>query len=252
MYRHSKYVTAKTKAEMANNLSDIYERIAQACKRAGRDVNTVRVLPVSKTIDIERIELLHELGFNYFGENKVQEAKNKSEQLAESAINWSVIGHLQTNKIKYVAKFASEFQALDSVKVAEKLSQRLAIENREMDVLIQVNTSNEDSKYGLQPTEVANFIQEISELPNIHIKGLMTLAMLSEHSAKVRDCFVRLRQLRDELVVNLPNHMSLNELSMGMSGDFEIAIEEGATIVRIGQAIFGARQTSDEFYWPKG
>lgn len=252
MYRHSKYVTAKTKAELANNLSDIYERIAQACKRAGRDVNTVRVLPVSKTIDIERIVLLHELGFNYFGENKVQEAKHKSEQLAESAINWSVIGHLQTNKIKYVAKFAAEFQALDSVKVAKKLSQRLAIENREMDVLIQVNTSNEDSKYGLQPIKVANFIHEISELPNIRIKGLMTLAMLSEHSAKVRDCFVRLRQLRDELLVNLPNHMSLYELSMGMSGDFEIAIEEGATIVRIGQAIFGARQTSDEFYWPKG
>lgn len=120
-----------------------------------------------------------------------------------------------------------------------------------MTVLIQVNTSDEDSKYGLHPTEVPKFIEQIKTFDRLHVKGLMTLALLSNNTEKVRDCFVLLRELRDKLKENLPSHMCMDELSMGMSGDFETAIEEGATIVRIGQALFGARTLPDSYYWPE-
>lgn len=151
-----------------------------------------------------------------------------------------------------MARFSTEFQALDSLKVAKRLNERLQLEDRYMEVLIQVNTSDEASKYGLHPTEVADFIEQIKSLDRLRVKGLMTLALLSNNAEKVRDCFILLRNIRDGLLDTLPANMSMQELSMGMSGDFEIAIEEGATIVRVGQAIFGARALPDSHYWPEG
>ena len=245
------YQRAATIEELSANFVDITNRIELACQRANRSVDSVRLLPVTKTVDDKMLRMAFELGFHYFGENKVQEALEKFDLMNDLPIEWSVIGHLQTNKVKYVARFATEFQALDSLKIAEKLQERLTLEDRTMTVLIQVNTSNEDSKYGLHPTKVAQFIEEIKSFDRLEVKGLMTLALLSNNTEKVRDCFILLRELRDKLKENLPSHMSMDELSMGMSGDFETAIEEGATIVRIGQAIFGARALPDSYYWPE-
>lgn len=165
-------------------------------------------------------------------------------------LQWSVIGHLQTNKAKVVARFASEFQALDSLRLAEALDRRLQIEGRSLDVFVQVNTSGEQSKYGLPPEDVDQFLKQIPQFSALRVRGLMTLALLSAEAQRVRQCFSLLRNLRNQLQQNAPAEISLTELSMGMSGDFEIAIEEGATVVRVGQAIFGARQTPDSFYWP--
>lgn len=246
------YTKAETIEELAANFAEIENRIRAACCRAGRPEESVRLLPVTKTVDERRLRMAYGLGYRHFGENKVQEAWGKAEMMADLPIEWSVIGHLQTNKIKYVARFATEFQALDSLRVAEQLNNRLMQEGRELDVLVQVNTSGEESKYGLAPQEVVPFVRQLVPFNQLRIKGLMTLALLSSERSKVRDCFVLLRTLRDKLRRNLPAGMSMDELSMGMSGDFEIAIEEGATIVRVGQAIFGARALPDSHYWPEG
>ena len=245
------YPKADSREALAANFADIKRRIDAACASAGRDPSSVRLLPVSKTVDAAIIREAYELGYRCFGENKVQEAWDKYNTMNDLPIEWSVIGHLQTNKIKYVARFASEFQALDSLRVAEKLNERLGAEGRTLDVLVQVNTSGEESKYGLAPSDTHDFVQQLAPYKNLNVKGLMTLALLSNNSEKVRDCFVLLRQLRDELRHDLPTGMTMDELSMGMSGDFEMAIAEGATIVRIGQAIFGARDLPDSHYWPE-
>jgi pyridoxal phosphate enzyme (YggS family) len=161
-----------------------------------------------------------------------------------------VIGHLQTNKAKYVARLASEFQALDSLKVAEALDRRLAIEGRQLDVFVQVNTSGEASKFGLPPEDAEAFVRHLPGFTHLRVRGLMTLAVFSADDARVRRCFIRLRELRERLRQAAPDGISLDELSMGMSGDFETAIEEGATVVRVGQAIFGPRPLPDSHYWP--
>ncbi len=210
----------------------------------------MRLLPVSKTVDEARLRLAWEAGCHELGENKVQEAQAKADAMTDLGIRWSVIGHLKTNKAREVARFASEFQALDSLRVAEALDRRLTLEQRTLDVFVQVNTSGEASKYGLDPIEVADFLQQLPAFTQLRVRGLMTLALFSPDPDLVRPCFVRLRDLRDRLRPTLPAGIGLDELSMGMSGDFEIAIEEGATVVRIGQAIFGARTTPDSHYWP--
>ena len=149
-----------------------------------------------------------------------------------------------------MARFAAEFQALDNLRAAEALDRRLQIEGRSLDVFVQVNTSDEVSKYGLPPEEVAGFLKELPAFSALKVRGLMTLALFSAEAARVRRCFVLLRDLRDRLRQDAPAGLSLDELSMGMSGDFEIAIEEGATVVRVGQAIFGARKLPDSHFWP--
>jgi len=242
---------ATTVDDLRHNLALVHARIARACLRVGRDPASVRLLPVSKTVDEARLRLAWQAGCHELGENKVQEAQGKAEALADlPGLRWSVIGHLQTNKARNVARFASEFQALDSLRVAQALDQRLELEQRTLDVFVQVNTSGEASKYGLDPLEVPDFIQRLPAFPRLRVRGLMTLALFSSDPEQVRPCFVRLRELRDRLRPSLPPGLQLDALSMGMSGDFEIAIEEGATVIRVGQAIFGARATPDSLYWP--
>ena len=249
--QHGRYPQALTLVDFQHNLAVVQARMAAACQRAGRDAASVRLLPVSKTQPSDRLRLAHAAGCRMLGENNVQEAWGKWEALQDlSDLRWSVIGHLQTNKAKLVARFASEFQALDSLRLAEALDRRLQAEGRALDVFVQVNTSGEASKYGLAPEAVPAFLQALPAMSALRVRGLMTLALFSEDSARVRQCFVRLRKLRDQLRQSAPAGMSLEELSMGMSGDFDIAIEEGATVVRVGQAIFGARAVSDQHYWP--
>lgn len=236
---------------LARNIQAVRERIAAACQRVGRDPAEVRLLPVSKTVDEAHLRMAWAAGCRGLGENKVQEAQRKAAALADLAgLRWSVIGHLQTNKARDVARFADEFQALDSLRVADALQQRLQVEDRQLDVFVQVNTSAETSKYGLQPAQVHDFLQALAAFDRLQVRGLMTLAEFTPDAARVRACFVRLRELRGQLRAQVPATVSVEELSMGMSGDFEIAIEEGATVVRVGQAIFGSRATPDSFYWP--
>ncbi|WP_066128907.1 YggS family pyridoxal phosphate-dependent enzyme [Bordetella ansorpii] len=243
--------TAHSVEDFRRNLAAVRRRIADACTRAGRDPSDVRLLPVSKTVPEERIRLAYAAGCRELGENKVQEAQRKAEAMVDLAdLRWSVIGHLQTNKAKVVARFASEFQALDSLRVAQALDRRLQAEGRALDVFVQVNTSGEASKFGLPPSEVAGFVRALPGFSTLRVRGLMTLALLSADPARVRPCFVLLRELRDRLRQEAPAGIGMDELSMGMSGDFELAIEEGATVVRVGQAIFGARATPDSHYWP--
>lgn len=248
---HGRWPQAATEADIARNLADVKARMAAACQRAGRDPASVRLLAVSKTQGEARIRMAHAAGCRMFGENKAQEAHAKWQALSDLAdLRWSVIGHLQTNKAKLVARCADEFQALDSLRVAEALERRLQAEGRALDVFVQVNTSSEASKFGLPPEEVGAFLGQVARLPALRVRGLMTLALFSADASRVRNCFVRLRELRDHLRQDLPAGVTLDELSMGMSGDYEIAIEEGATVVRVGQAIFGARATPDSHYWP--
>ncbi|MEZ5488651.1 MAG: YggS family pyridoxal phosphate-dependent enzyme [Steroidobacteraceae bacterium] len=249
--QHGRWPQAESVEDFRRNLAAVQARIAAACQRVGRDPAGVRLLPVSKTKSEASLRLAYAAGCRQFGENKPQEAYRKWEALVDLAdLRWSVIGHLQTNKAKLVARFATEFQALDSLRVAEALERRLQAEGRALDVFVQVNTSGEASKYGLLPDEVAAFLGELPAFPALRVRGLMTLALLSGEAARVRQCFVSLRELRDRLRQDLPDGIALDELSMGMSGDYEIAVEEGASVVRVGQAIFGARATSDAYYWP--
>ena len=251
--QHGQWPQAGSVEEFRHNLAAVHARIAAACQRVGRDPAGVRLLPVSKTKPEATLRLAYAAGCRMLGENKPQEAYQKWEAMADLAdLRWSVIGHLQTNKAKLVARFASEFQALDSLRVAEALDRRLQAEGRGLDVFVQVNTSGEASKFGLAPDQVAAFLRELPAFSALRVRGLMTLALFSAQAERVRECFVRLRGLRERLRQDAPDGIGLDELSMGMSGDFEIAIEEGASVVRVGQAIFGARPLPDSHYWPAG
>jgi pyridoxal phosphate enzyme (YggS family) len=191
----------------------------------------------------------YEAGVRLFGENRVQEAAQKAEFFADRPdLAWAIIGHLQTNKAKLVATFASEFHALDSIKVAEALDRRLHDSGRSLDVFIQVNSSGEPQKFGLSPEDVEVFARKLEHFGTLKVRGLMTLAVFSDDQEAVRACFQRMQDLQAQLRdLDLPG--SIDELSMGMSGDFELAIEYGATTVRVGQAIFGSRLPPND-YWP--
>ena len=236
--------------DIKNNLATIRQKIGDACAKAGRDPSSVRLLPVTKTVPAERLRIAYAAGCHEMGENKVQEAREKSEVLNDLDIKWCVIGHLQTNKVKYITRFAYEFQALDSLKIAAELDKRLQAAGRGMDVYVQVNSSGEESKFGLPPQDVEDFVKQLPNYSSLRIKGLMTLAIFSTDLDRVRACFLRMRDIQERLRQSAPAGLSFDELSMGMSGDFELAIEEGATVVRVGQAIFGKRPLPDSHYWP--
>lgn len=234
-------------ARFSENLHELQEKILVCAQRSSRQLQEVRLLPVTKTVPAHILRFGFAAGFTTFGENKVQEALQKQEILSDLDVDWTIIGHLQSNKARHLIRFASEFHALDSLKLAHELNRRLTASNRELKVYIQVNTSGEQSKYGLQPDELLPFIEQLHEYPQLKPQGLMTLAVFDPDRVRVRECFRRLRLLRDSAI---SIHEEIKELSMGMSGDFEIAIEEGATVVRIGQAIFGLRPSGSAVYWP--
>ncbi|HTM29529.1 MAG TPA: YggS family pyridoxal phosphate-dependent enzyme [Rhodanobacter sp.] len=233
---------------LADNWAQIRHRVDVASREAGRDPAEVGILPVSKTFGPELIRAGVALGMHRFGENKVQEIRDKSAPLADCGIDWVMIGHLQTNKAKDVARLASEVQSLDRLELAEALDRRLQHEGRAIDVLVQVKTSTEPSKYGLPPEQLAGFLNTLRGYDTLRVRGLMTLAIHSTEPAEVRGCFRLLRELRDQA---LTQGHDLTRLSMGMSGDFPLAIAEGATEVRIGTAIFGNRPYPDSYYWPE-
>jgi len=227
---------------MADRLAAIQARMAAACARAGRPAGSVALLPVSKTFDAQAVREAAALGLRRFGENKTQEIHQKVGPLADLGLQWVLIGHLQTNKAKDAARDASEVQSLDRLELAQALQRRLEPAGRTLDVLVQVKTSPEPSKFGLTPEDLPGLLRAVAQqCPALRVQGLMTLAVNSTDPAEVRACFARLRQLRDQVRGEGIDGVSLERLSMGMSGDFELAIEEGSTEVRIGSALFGAR-----------
>ncbi|GLU29332.1 YggS family pyridoxal phosphate-dependent enzyme [Brucella sp. NBRC 12950] len=234
-------------ARFRENLQELQERILVCAQSNSRQLQEVRLLPVTKTVPGHILRFGFAAGIRAFGENKIQEALQKQDILSDLDIDWTVIGHLQSNKAKHLIRFASEFHALDSLKLAHELNRRLTASNRALKVYIQVNTSGEPSKYGLQPDELLPFLERLHEYPQLKPQGLMTLAVFDPDRVRVRECFRRLRLLRDNAI---SIHKEIKGLSMGMSGDFEIAIAEGATVVRIGQAIFGTRPSGAAVYWP--
>ncbi len=223
---------------LAARWAQVRGRVDDACRAAGRGPAAVSILPVSKAIDAGVIRAAPTLGRRRFGENKVQEIRDKSPLLADCDIRWVLIGHLQTNKVKDVARLVDEVQSLDRLELAEALHRRLQHEGRVIDVLVQVKTSSEPSKFGLPPAQLPALLDTLRHFDTLRVRGLMTLATQSTDAAVVRGCFRWLRELRDQ--AQAMGH-ALPRLSMGMSGDFALAIAEGATEVRIGSAIFGSR-----------
>lgn len=222
---------------MHERLEAINQRIAAACQSAGRDFFDVTLVAVSKTVEPERIRLAIEAGVRVLGENRVQEAASKMPELAaivaEHNVQWHLIGHLQSNKARRAVELFSAIQAVDSFKLAERLNSVAGELGKRLPVFIEVNLGGEESKAGANPDEVLPLCEQVSKLANLELKGLMTVPPFFDDAEEVRPFFRRLRTLRDQA--------QLKELSMGMSHDFEIAIEEGATMVRIGTALFGER-----------
>ena len=237
---------------VAENLAAVEARIKAACTRVGRDPSEVRLLPVSKNQSMELIAEAYEGGIRIFGENRVQEAAEKARHFADRPdLRWAIVGHLQTNKARQVAAFASEFHALSSIRIAAALDKALIDQGRGLDVFLQINSSGEPQKFGLPPDEVEPFAIALKAYGTLRVRGLMTLAVLSDDQWAIRACFERMRELQRRLQGNEDVAGTYNELSMGMSGDLELAIEYGATTVRVGQAIFGPRPTADNYWSPQ-
>lgn len=224
-----------------NNIEHIRERIAEAALRSGRNPEDVKLMAVTKTVDDERIMEAIQCGVDIIGENYVQEAKRKIEKMGHS-IEWHLIGHLQSNKAKYAVRFFDMVHSVDRMGLARELDRRSAMNDRVMPVLIEVNISGEETKSGVPRGEVIPLIREVAELEHLAVRGLMTLPAWFDNPEDARPSFAGLRELRDMIVdANIPG-VEMRELSMGMTDDFEVAIEEGATIVRIGRALFGERK----------
>ncbi|MBK6731081.1 MAG: YggS family pyridoxal phosphate-dependent enzyme [Bacteroidetes bacterium] len=232
--------------EILANLSIIKKRIDNACIISNRNSNEVKLLLATKTISADKITIALNAGETLIGENKVQELIEKFEPLKTIPHQTHFIGHLQTNKIKEVILYADCIQSLDRIELAEKLQRRLEFENKSIDVFLQVNTSYEESKFGMAPEKIVDFAQKVNQLDRLNIKGLMTIGLFSADIEKVRKCFRLLKKLQQQI---LEKDIPVYELSMGMSGDLETAIEEGSTIIRVGTAIFGKRPYPDSYYW---
>lgn len=235
------------------NIEAIEQRIVEACIKSGRKPEDVKLLLATKTVSAERIRTVINQGYTLIGENKIQEAMAKQEVLKELPIEWHFIGHLQTNKVKFITQFTDVVQSIDRLRLASKLQNRLVYDKRKsMDVFIQVNTSFEASKFGVPPEKALELIKQVSELPRLNTKGLMTIGILSSKDDKVRNCFKLLKEIQLKAQeLSLPN-ASFDELSMGMSNDLELAIEEGSTMIRVGTSIFGKRTFPDSYYWNEG
>ncbi|HHT9110399.1 MAG TPA: YggS family pyridoxal phosphate-dependent enzyme [Candidatus Brocadiaceae bacterium] len=232
------------------NLEQVKQNIARAAQKAGKRPEDIVLVMATKTVDPERIREAILAGGQIIGENKVQEALKKYEVLKNERVRWHFIGHLQTNKVKDVLKFAYMIHSVDRLSLVEKLDQRLQHEGRSLDILIQVNTSYEESKYGIAPEEAVSLVRQAAKYETLNILGLMTIGLFTRDEIKIRKCFKLLKEISDKIVKEDIHRVRMKYLSMGMSNDYQIAIEEGGNMVRVGTAIFGARNTPDAYYWP--
>ena len=225
---------------IAENLKTVKDKIAQAALRAGRNPQDVQLVAVSKTVSGEPIQQAIEAGVTILGESYIQEARKKIGELGK-AVRWDFIGHLQSNKVSYAVDLFEVIHSIDRLSLAQALSTRAAKKRKTLRVLVQVNISGEGAKSGIDTGRVNALVSHIASLPNLTLEGLMTMPPYFTDPEEARPYFVALRKLRDTLMAEQGNRIDLKELSMGMSGDFEVAVEEGATLVRVGTAIFGER-----------
>lgn len=225
---------------LSENLKEVEINITDACKRSGRDRDAVTLIAVSKTKPVSMVKEIYDCGIRKFGENKVQEMCQKYEEMPKD-IEWHMIGHLQRNKVKYIIENTTLIHSVDSMRLAEEISKEAVKHNRLVDILVEVNIANEETKFGFKAEETEDFIREASKLPSIRIRGLMTSAPYVENPEENRKYFRGLKQLCVDINSKNIDNVSMYILSMGMTNDYIVAIEEGATHVRVGTAIFGER-----------
>ena len=225
---------------LVNNYNEVLNEVNLSCEKVGRAKDDVTLIAVSKTKPASDIQTLYDYGVRDFGENKVQELTSKYEELPKD-IRWHLIGHLQTNKVKYIVDKVYLIHSVDSVKLAMEIEKEAAKKDIIVNILVQVNVANEDTKFGLDNSEVTNIVEEIAKLPHIRIKGLMAIAPFVDDGEENRKYFNELKQLSVDIKAKNIDNVCMDMLSMGMSGDYTTAIEEGATHVRVGTSIFGVR-----------
>ncbi len=226
-----------------NNINFVKNNIKKACEKIDRNPEEINLIAVTKTIDTERINTALKTGIKNIGENKVQEVMEKYDKI-ECEPSWHLIGHLQTNKVKYIIDKVNMIHSVDSMKLAKEIDKRARKVNRVMDVLIQVNIADEDSKFGLAEDELDDFIKEISILENVRVEGLMAIVPYVIDPEDVRDHFRKMKDIFDSLKNSTFKNINMNYLSMGMTNDYMVAIEEGSNMVRVGTGIFGERDYS--------
>lgn len=229
--------------DFKKNLEIIEENICNACKKAGRSRDEVTLIAVSKTKPVEDLQAVYDLNIRDFGENKVQELKDKIEVMPED-IKWHMIGHLQRNKVKYIIGKVELIHSVDSLRLAEEISKQAKKNNVNADILVEVNIGDEDSKFGTSTEDVIGLVKDIAKLDNISIKGLMCVAPYVVDSEENRPFFHKIKDLSVDIMEENIDNVSMSILSMGMSNDYQVAIEEGATMVRIGSNLFGKRDYS--------
>lgn len=225
---------------LKQNLEYVESEIQKACERSGRPRDAVTLIAVSKTKPVGTLQEAYDLGVRIFGENKVQELTEKYELLPDD-IEWHMIGHLQRNKIKYIIEKAALIHSVDSVRLAEAIEKEAEKRNLTANILIEVNVAKEESKFGLLPEELDDFVDKVKDFPHICVKGLMTIAPNVENPEKNRPIFAYLRKLSVDIAKKNAHNITMSILSMGMTNDYQVAIEEGATMVRVGTGIFGER-----------
>ena len=225
---------------LASNLQEVENKITEACQRANRSREDITLIAVSKTKPVSMLQEVYDLGIRDFGENKVQELTDKAPKLPEN-ISWHMIGHLQRNKVKQVVDKAVLIHSVDSIRLAETIEAEAAKKDIIVHILLEVNVAEEDSKFGLKVNEVLPAIEQIAAMPHIRIEGLMTIAPFVENPEENRTVFARLQKLSVDIAKKNIDNVSVNILSMGMTNDYQVAIEEGATMIRVGTGIFGER-----------
>ncbi len=226
---------------LVENLKRLEERIESAAINSGRKREDITLVAVTKNVEPEKVNLAIDAGIKIIGENRIQEAEEKFKFITKD-VEKHLVGHLQTNKVKKALELFDLIQSVDSLHLAQEISKRAKEKEKSAEVLIEVNTSDEPSKYGVKPEEVSGVVEEVSNLENIKIKGLMTVGLFTDELDKVRPCFVKLRNIFESLKNLRKENVEMKYLSMGMSSDFEMAIEEGANMIRVGTAIFGPRR----------
>ena len=228
-------------SEIRENIEVIKRRMEEACAQSGRALEDVKLIAVSKTKPLEALQEAYDYGCRDFGENKVQELVEKYEAMPRD-IRWHMIGHLQRNKVKYIVDKVFLIHSVDSLRLAQEIEKEAAKKNVTVNILVEVNVAKEESKFGTTAEEAALLVEEIAKLPHIHVRGLMTIAPYVEDSEKNRLYFEKLKQIYVDIIHKNIDNVFMEELSMGMTGDYEVAITEGATYVRVGTGIFGERE----------
>ncbi len=226
--------------EIKSNLDDILQRVKAAAEKSGRRLEDINIIAVTKTIAEDRIKNVYDYGLRDMGENRVQELMEKYDKLPGDC-RWHLIGHLQTNKVKYIIDKVEMIHSVDSIELAKEINARAARHGRKVDILLQVNVSGEESKFGIKPEQVDEYVNILSSMENISLRGLMTIAPYAQNPQDIRPVFRNLYNIYIDIKRKRIDNVYMDYLSMGMSNDYEIAIEEGSNIIRIGTSIFGKR-----------